>query len=497
MVWVDFGFSRVAGGFRFGVAAEHPAAVLAAVKILESGGNAVDAAVAASLVLGVVQPHLGGVGGDFFAVVWDGGRVWAVDGAGPTPAGLSLEVTGGVVPGSGPLSVTVPGMVDGLYRLWVEAGSLAWEDLVLPAARLAFEGFPRHPELERALTARRGVLEGDPGSRRLLESLERGRVRLPGLGRLLRLIAEDPRAFYEGDPARRITSYVQERGGVLSVSDLAVYRARLVEPVSLEAFGCRLFELPPPTQGVTGLHLVRLLEEHYESGAPEPFSRKRGEALLSASRVAYWARDNMLADPERGGAGVEEILAVRSAPPSREGRGNGVGGDTTFYVIATRDMVVAGIQSLYHHFGSGVTEPYYMVTLNNRARDFSSDPSHPNRLEPLKRPRHTLSALIAECDDRILALGASGGNFRPQQHALLYTNIAAHGMGLNTAINAPRLLWDPETGRVINEGWDYEGERLMWPSRRTGVAAGAIVYKGDGRIEAYSDPRGVGVHVTG
>jgi len=437
----------------------------------------------------VTQPHLGGVGGDFFALVREGsGRVRFVDGGGPAPRGLEPRVVGSSVPGEGPLSVTVPGMIEGLYRMWLEWGLVPWEDLVAPAVAVAERGFVVHEELRRALEAHAGRLEGDPGSRALLEALSGRVARLRGLARLLRLVARDPREFYEGDPARRIAEYVSQRGGVLSYEDLASYRAGIREPVGARAWGCSLFEAPPPTQGVTGLHIIVMLEEMYrERGVPGPFSRERAEMLLEAARVAYSARDSLLGDPRHMRVSVEEILSIRE-PPGAPGAGGE--GDTTFFVVSDGEMVVAGIQSLYWHFGSGVTEPTYMVTLNNRARDFTLEEGHPNMLGPGRRPRHTLSALVAECRGRVLALGASGGNYRPQQHALLFTNIAAHGMSLSEAVNAPRLLWDPARGTVFHEGWDYPGERLPWPSRRTGVAAGAVLE--EGVVGVYEDPRGVG-----
>ncbi len=486
-------FSSPGIGFRLAVAAEHPLAVAAALRVFGEGGNAVDASIAASLVLAVTQPHLGGLGGDFFALVSGPRGVFFVDGGGPAPSGLYPELVGESMPASGPLSIVVPGMVDGLYRLWLEGGVLDWARLVEPAIEAAERGYPRHPELERALARQSSLLSGDPGSRALAEALSADVVRLPGLARLLRLISRDPREFYEGDPARRMASYVRSLGGVLSEDDLASYTASIRDTVHEEAFGCRVYEAPPPTQGVTGLHMLRLLEECYSAGRPEPYSRSRAEMHLEAARIAYSARDALLGDPRYMRVSVEEILSLSGAVDGGP-RAGSMEGDTTFFIVADEEWVVAGIQSLYNHFGSGVTEPYYQLTLNNRARDFNLEPGHPNSLAPGKRPRHTLSALLAECDDGLIALGASGGNYRPQQHALLFTNIAVYGMDVNEAVNAPRLLWDPASGRIIHEGWDYEGERVPWPSRSTGVAAALRIAGGIRRV--YEDPRGVGSHAA-
>lgn len=500
--------AHTAGGF---VASEEPLASWSGAAVLARGGNAVDAAVAVSLSLAVVAPHLGGVGGDFFALVrTPDGVIRFFNGSGHAPRGLTrdLLVSRGYTepPGRGPLSPTVPGMIDGLHLMWRRLGSMEWGSLVEPAVRLASRGFPAPPSYVAALERLSGELARDPGSRETY--LARGipsvgePVRFPGLARLLEMISEDPRSFYDGEPAERIEEYIHSRGGVLSAGDLAVYRAEEGDPVGVESGGWRLWEMPPNTQGITTLHIIKILEAFNVPRDP----LERIPAILAASREAYRVRDEELGDPRHMRLTPEELLseefieklrekASRGLPGAPGARGAGVEGDTTFFIVADGEgTLVAGIQSLFYHFGSMVTEPVFQVTLNGRAQGFTLREGLPNTLEPGKKPLHTLSALIAERDGEVVALGSSGGHFRPQQHALLFTSIAVHGMSVGEAVSAPRALWPPWSDRIVVDP-GFEGA-VRPPSGyrveagRTGVAAAARL-KG-GVWEVATDPRGDG-----
>ncbi len=492
------------------VATEEPLASWSGAAILASGGNAVDAAVAVSLTLSVVIPHLGGIGGDFFALVrTPDGRVYFFNGSGYAPKGLTRELllSKGYkqVPGRGPLSPTVPGMVDGLYLMWRRLGSLEWRSLVEPAARLASRGFPAPPSYVRALSALAGELSSDPGSRETY--LASGipsvgdTVRFPGLARLLEMVAEDPRSFYEGEPAEKLEEYLQSRGGVMTAGDLAEYKAEEGNPLSASFAGWKLWEMPPNTQGITTLHMLKILEG---SDLPrDPLARL--PLMLAAAHAAYRVRDELVGDPRYMKHSVDELLSDEFIQALREearrhglaipGGRPGSSGDTTFFIVVDREgMIVAGIQSLFYPFGSMVTEPTFQVTLNGRAQGFTLREGLPNTLEPGKKPLHTLSALIAERDEEVVALGASGGHFRPQQHALLFTSIAVHGMSVGEAVSAPRALWAPWTDRIVVDPGFEEAVRPPRGYRvepgRTGVAA-AVHFK-RGVWAAATDPRGDG-----
>ena len=506
---------REAVGHGYAVATEESLATSLAVWALERGGNAVDAAVAASLGLALTIPHLGGLGGDFLALVREpDGSVWVVNGYGQAPQGLTrallLEKGYRRVPYRGPLSITVPGAVGGLYAMWRRGGRLEWRSLLQEAAGLARRGVPAPPSLVRALQAYRGLLEEDPGSRETYLSsppLSPGDpLRLPGLARLLEDLAGDPQALYRGEHARAVEDYVAERGGVLKAGDMAGYEPIVTEPLATEYRGWRLYEMPPNTQGATTLHLMKVLEEWRLPRDPGA----RVYYMIAASAPAYRFRDRELGDPRYMRVPVEGLLdpgiledlraeARRGPPECTDTRLHSIDGDTTFFAIADGEgRVVAGIQSLFMPWGSTLTVPSLNLTLHGRASGFTMEPGLPNTVAPGKRPLHTLSAVIAEAPDgRILALGQSGGHYRPQQHALMLTSIIDHGMGPGEAIAAPRPLWAPWTCRVVVD----EGHQPLLPpgyypvAGRTGVANAVVV---DGSVRwAATDPRGDGYPVVG
>lgn len=512
--------SVIAGGNRIaftssggGIATEQPIVSAIATRVMIAGGNAVDASVATSLALAVVIPHLGGIGGDYFALIrTPDGRVDYIDGAGPSPSDLTREllISKGYVriPSRGPLAITVPGMIDALYKMWKKYGSLEWRSLVEPAIHLAEKGFPAPRTLVHAIRSARGTLEKDAGSRETY--LEQAPVspgdpiRFPGLANLLRMIAEDHRAFYEGEPGEKIAEYVQEKGGVLSKNDLKHYEAEWGEPLKAAYRGWSIWEMPPSTQGITTLHILSILEQ-WE--LPERIV-DRFYYILSAAVPAYRVRDAEIGDPRYMNITIEELLSndyiemlrsmARQGPPKCTNRSNvGGGGDTTYYAILDQEgYIVSGIQSLFYPFGSAVTEPTFQVTLHGRANGFTLEPGRPNTLAPGKKPLHTLSTVIGERDDRIFAIGASGGHYRPQQHALFVTSIIDHGYSIGEALSAPRLLWTPWTCSIVADvntdvskiPWGYEVRH-----GRTGVGNGVMIDE-DKRTVA-TDPRGEGFPV--
>ena len=486
----------IAWSSKAAVATEEPNASTAAADMMRRGGNAVDAAVTASLVLAVTLPHLGGLGGDFFALVRrPDGRLLFINGSGYSPS--ALEAVGRRP--EGVEAITVPGLVAGLYRMWRELGSLEWGDLVRPAAEMARRGFPASRTLADAVRAYSDVLAQDPGSREtyLRDPPIEGRIfRLPGLAEVLEFVADDPRSFYEGEVAEALADYVASRGGLLSAGDLRSYDALVGKPLRGSYRGWTIYEMPPNTQGVTTLHILALLEE---SVAPQnPYSEARVRALLEAARPAYMWRDLNVGDPRFMRMSADDLLSDEVLGEVRALAGEAVGGsgDTTYFAIAASDgYVVSGIQSLYHPFGSGVTEPRYQVTLNDRGACFDPRPGLPNSVGPRKLPLHTLSGVIMSDGGAWVALGASGGHLRPQQHALFITNIVDYGMRFDESINAPRFAWNPETGELlVEEG--VRPARLRWLRgvrrvRRVGVANAA--YLSEGVVGAAVDRRGAGV----
>ena len=499
------------------VASEHPLASLIGSKVLEKG-NSVDAAIATSLVLAVTLPHLGGIGGDFFALVRDpNGKVYFVDGSGYAPSKLTRKLLLSLgyksMPVHGPLSINVPGMIDGLRIMWENWGTIEWRELVDYASRIAGKGFIVTRSLALSLRNLYDDLSADPGSRETYYRngipREGEAISFKGLAQALKLIGDDPRNFYEGEIAERIVDYVKSRGGVLELSDLKRYRASLGEPINIEYKGRLVYEMPPSTQGITSLHLLKLLEE-YDLKSMGLNSSERVKLFLKAAQIAYRVRDSYITDPRYMKLSVEYLLSnkfiemLRDEMRRNTRKNNGIirklDGDTTFFAIADKDgWIVAGIQSLFYPFGSYITEPEFNITLNSRASSFSLSEDHVNRLEPLKKTMHTLSAIMVEDNGRVLAIGLSGGHFRPLLHAQILTNIIDYGLGIQEAIEYPRFIWYLWTNNVdYEEGLDVSGlegyvlKKKAYPSR-LGVAS--IVEVREGVRAGYTDIRGDGIPI--
>lgn len=508
--WCCF-LTSVAAGFGGVVACEAPLASYVGVRVLDSGGNAVDASVSVAFSLAVLVPHLGGFGGDFFALIsHPDGRVLFLNGSGYSPRRLSLNLleSKGLasIPLRGPLSITIPGFTGAVYEMWRRLGSVEWSKLLEPARILASIGFPVLPNLARAINIDSKILELDPGSKATYLDPKPSAwepFKMAGLASLIEYLQEDPRAIYRGEPAEAIASYVSERGGVLDVDDMKSYEPEWGDPLTSTYRGWTIYEMPPNTQGVTTLHILKLLEEL--SVEPHPLSTERFKTLVEVAIPSYKWRDLNVGDPRSmkislkdllSNKIIEDIKMLKGDLNPREASGSSV--DTTFFAVADREgLIVAGIQSLYYPFGSGLTEPRFQVTLNNRAADFSIVKGLPNTLEPLKKPLHTLSAAIIEREDNRIALGASGGHYRPQQHAIFITNIIDYNMPIEEAINTPRAAWDPKTGRIAVER-EINLKNILgletFIVERLGVANAVQVR---GRMKkAATDRRGYGIPVA-
>ena len=493
-----------------GVASEDYVASSVGAWVLSRGGNAIDAAVAVSLALAVTIPHLGGIGGDYFALIRSPeGKVVFINGSGQAPRRLSVELLRSrgfeEMPERGPLSIAVPGMVGGLHYMWKRYGSLEWRELVEPSIRLAREGFPTPGSLARSIEMNREILEADPGSRSayLPPPKPGDTIKFPGLAKLLECISEDPRCLYESDPADKIAEYLESRGGVLSAEDLKEYAPLESEPLRIEYRGWNVWEMPPNTQGITTLHILMQLEDRDLPAEP----LDRFPVIYEAAVLAHWIRDKYVGDPKYMPLPASEMLSreflEKAAGEARLGGIRaGTSGDTTFYTVVDREgTMLLGIQSLFYPFGSGLTEPTYQVTLNARAGCFTLEERLPNTVAPGKRPLNTLSAVILESPegDRVIGLGLSGGHLRPQMHAMIVTSIIDHGYDVVEAINAPRAAWMPGTSKVVvDRGYASQlkvPKGLTATEGRVGVASASELR---GRLAILAtDFRGEGVPVAG
>ena len=445
------------------VCAPHYLAAQAGLRLLQAGGNAVDAAIAASAALNVVYPILCGTGGDLFMLVWDAksAGLHALDAAGRAGSRASIEAVRAAghaaMPQRGAMAVSVPGVVDGWAMASERFGRLGLAAALQPAIGYAEQGVPATPYLaERlAFVARQPWIHQSW----LDVYAPRGRtpasgeiLRVPELGRTLRLVAEQGRdVFYAGEVAAATAAFLEREGGFVTRDDLAAHRGRWVEPLSIEFHGYSIYEMPPPTQGVTALQALKL-SEPLPLG-PEPLDATTVHLLVEAKKLAFADRAAQLADPDcmrvAPAALLDEAYLAqrrRQIDPAQAAVSPAAvsAGDTIYLCAADGEgNAVSLIQSNYMGVGSGLVVPGYGVELHNRGCFFSLDPTHPNALGPGRQPLHTLIPSMAFKDGRpAVVFGTMGGDGQPQTHLQVYTAMLAYGLieDPQAAIELPRWV---------------------------------------------------------
>ena len=455
---------------RFGiVAASQPLAARAGVQILERGGHAVDAAIAANAVMGVVEPEMNGVGGDLFAIVSEssGGGLHGLNAGGWAPSGLTpafLKSKGLTeMPFGGIHAVTVPGAVAGWTALHQRFGRLPIADLLAPAIFYAEHGFPVSD-----IIAARWVQWTDKLS--LLDAsavetyLPNGRAPRSGelfanrdLASVLRQIASEGRAgFYEGSTAAAILDCSRERGGTMTADDLRDFESEWVDPISTTYRGWRVYEIPPNTQGIAALMMLDLMEQFplHEYGFA---SSTALHVMIEAKKLAYADMLRYVADPRYGDVPVGELLdkaaakararlirpesaAARVKPSVVDDVTTRYGGDTIYLSAIDRDgNIVSLIQSIYQGFGSGLVPSGTGFALQNRGALFTLDEQHPNVVAPRKRPLHTIIPGFMQKGGLRIGFGIMGAWNQAQAHAQFVANIVDYGMDIQEALEAPRF----------------------------------------------------------
>jgi gamma-glutamyltranspeptidase/glutathione hydrolase len=483
------------------VATSQPLAVGIGLDVLRAGGNAIDAAIAANVALGLVEPMSCGLGGDLFALVSlaDTGRLLGLNGSGRASRGATLDFFRerrlDRVPLRGPLSWTVPGCVDGWAALHARLGRLPWRDLFRPTIDAARHGFPVTPIIAAAWDADADLLSKDPGSSATY--LPDGRAPRPGeafrnpaLADVLSAIASDgPAAFYRGDIGVQLAASARDFGSPLSRDDLARHVSTWVEPLAIPFAGVEVWELPPNTQGVAALEILNILSafglERLRAD-PQTFAH----VFVEAKKLAYENRARFYADPDFARIPVERLLrpehgeaqAARIDPDRAALVADPTGGllasDTVYVTAVDRDRnAVSLIQSLYYGFGSGVTPRGLGFAMQNRGSLFSLDPRHPNALAPGKRPFHTIIPGMATHRGRpIFSFGVMGGDMQPQGHVQILFNFLVRGMDPQAAGDAPRIRHDGSstpTGDEMRDGGTVHlepktGEEVAHGLRRRG-----------------------------
>lgn len=454
---------------RYGiVAASQPLAAAAGVEILERGGTAADAAIAANAVMGLLEPTGNGIGGDLFALVYNARtkRVHALNASGWAPSALPamLRQRGDtLMPQRGIHSVTVPGVVAGWDELRLRFGTKSFSELLSPAIRYAEEGAPIAEVTAGNWANAVPMLSGHPNSRKLflIDGARAPRAgepfRNPDLGSSLRRIAARGReGYYSGTTADAILAISREQGGTMTAADLSEYRAEWVEPISTTYRGWTVYEIPPNSQGIAALEMLNIMERFpitdYGWGSPRAL-----HTMIEAKKLAYADLLRFVGDPKFARVPVSQLLdkgqAERRAsqiemtrancdvqPSEVAGLTNATGNETIYLTVVDRDgNIVSLIQSNYSGFGSGLVPPGTGFMLHNRGALFSLKAGSPNELQPRKRPLHTIIPAIMTKADTTIGFGIMGGWNQAQAHAQFVSHVADFGFTIQEALEAGRF----------------------------------------------------------
>ena len=511
---------------REGMAAtSHPTATLTAVEVLKAGGNAVDAAVAACAIQGVVESGSTGVGGDCFALLALGGRdkVIGYNGSGRTPAGATLHavLAGGVIAleRSSPQAVTVPGAVDAWTRLVADHGRMSIGELLAPAAGLARDGYGITPRVSADIGKQLDLLRKDPVASQIF--LEHGDApavgmvqRQPALAATLETIGREGRdGFYRGAVAEDMVAHLRERGGLHQQSDFDAAAGEYVTPLTATYRGWTVHECPPNGQGVIALMILKILERF--TPCPDPLDPDNLHVEVEATRLAYAARDAWLADPALAAVPVEHLLSDSMADvlASRINLSRATDpvpvidsvehSDTVYIAVVDRDRnAVSFINSLFNPYGSGIVAPRSGVLFHNRGQSFSLTPGHPNVFGPHKRPMHTIIPGMVTRDGRaVMPFGVMGGHYQAMGHAHLLSKLFDHRLDLQSAMDLPRLFPLPGTATIEAEAlvlerageiltrrgfklqppqWAIGGAQAIWIDWAQGTLLGGSDHRKDG-----------------
>jgi gamma-glutamyltranspeptidase / glutathione hydrolase len=472
---------------RYGiVAAESPLAAQAGVQILERGGNAVDAAVAANAMMGLVAPMSNGMGGDLFAIVYDArsGKLYGLNASGWAASGMTIPFLkhNGLLtmPLRGIFTVTVPGVVDGWQKLLDRFGTKKFSEVLAPAIRAADEGFPVTEWVADLWAENAGLLRQDPAAAHTYlpsgSAPPVGQVfRNPDLARSLRQVAQGGRdAFYKGEIARRVVETSRRHGGKLTEQDFADYSSEWVDPLSTTYRGWTVYELPPNGQGVAALEMLNIME-NFPLGQYGLNSVRALHTMIEAKKLAYADLIQYIGDPRFSKLPVTALISKEYAAQrakridpnkancSVEAGTLPHGGDTIYLSVVDRNgNMVSLIQSNYEDFGSGLVADGTGFVLQDRGALFSLDPSSPNALAPHKRPLHTIIPGFLQKGDIRIAFGIMGGWNQSQAQAQYVSHIVDFHQNIQAAMETARFT------KLTFGGCDVEIENRL----PAGVAKG-------------------------
>lgn len=446
------------------VATSQPLAAQVGLRILQQGGNAVDAAIATAAALTVVEPTSNGIGGDAFAIVWMNEELYGINGSGPSPQKMSIEAVQALgfdrIPAEGVIPITVPGAPATWAALSEKFGALPLLDVLMPAIEYAEQGFPISPTLgdywQRAYKKykeTRTALEFQAWFETFSVDGRAPKIgdiwRSPGHARTLRLIGEtNGRAFYQGELADEIDAFLRSYGGFLTKDDLAQYRVEWVKPISVNYRGYDVWEIPPNGQGIVAQMALNI----YEHTTPKWMDAHDLHVQIEAMKQAF--ADGKAVITERADMPVttEQLLCKNRAkaqfeqlaPTAQQPIATPfVKGGTVYLATADKDgNMVSFIQSNYMGFGSGIVIPNTGIALQNRGHDFSMDATHPNALAPKKRTYHTIiPAFLTKDHEAVGPFGVMGAYMQPQGHFQVVNHLIDHQLNPQAALDVPRWQW--------------------------------------------------------
>ncbi|MCS6924141.1 MAG: gamma-glutamyltransferase [Fimbriimonadales bacterium] len=505
------------------VASSQPLAVSAGLQILRSGGSFVDAAIATSAVLCVVEPWASHLGGDAFVVLYDAAKrqTLALNGSGAAPQAAKPERFPNGIPLRGVVAATVPGLVDAWFRLHALYGKLPFARLLEPAIEYAEQGYPiserkaniwRNASRSNELRPILGALLGQERAPRVGET-----VRCIDTARTLKAIASGGRdAFYKGEIARRIVAFCRQQGGWFEPDDLARHESELLEPLRVRYRNYLVHGQPPVSQGIILLEALALLDGF---SLREMEAAQRAHLMVEAIKCAYADRWAFVGDPRFTRFKAESLLSPefvrerrttlsmeRAVPLYAPGKLRDT--NTTYFCVADKDgNAISFIQSVYHPFGSGVVVEGTGILLNNRMRGFSLQPDSPNRLEPGKRPVHTLNAYLITRGDALAYVGGTpGGDIQVQTNLQVISQLIDFGLEPQRAIEQPRWAWQPaqstepspgvlsieEQDNALIESLRQRGHNVRTTPLGTHPSAVQVIQKIGECYCAGSDPRAEG-----
>jgi len=548
MTMSGYGYDRITGeqfasrseviGQHGMVATSHPLATQIGIDVLKKGGTAIDAAIAANIALGLMEPTGSGIGGDLFAIVWDAKeqKLFGLNASGPAPQSISLDYFKqqklAKIPPFGPLPVTVPGAVDGWVKLHEKFGNQSFASLLEPTIDYAKKGHPVTETIAYYLDRSKETFKQYPNFSEVWmkdgETTGKGDIfKNPQLANTLEIIAEKGRAgFYEGEVAKTIADFIQAQGGFLTYEDLANFNSEWVEPVSTNYRGYDVWELPPNGQGMVALQILNILE-NFDVKKMGLFSSDYVHLFTEAKKLAFADRAKHYADPNFSKIPIEQLVSksyakeraalidlAKAAQVDESGIPNG--GDTIYLTAADQfGNMISLIQSNYRGMGSGMVPPGLGFMLQDRGELFSLEEDHANVIEGGKRPFHTIiPAFVTKDNKPYLSFGVMGGATQPQAHAQIIINLIDFGYNLQEAGDAPRLVHSGSSqptdekmldggslsletgfGTAIEEALKEKGHKLQYQKGifggyqaimiKDGVYFGASESRKDGQASGY------------